>query len=271
MNLVNGVPGDAIAISDRGLAYGDGVFRTLSVRDGHPRHWRRHFDKLSSDCAVLGIAAPDETTLLAELAQLARSAGPDFAFKIIITRGSGPRGYAPPSPAQPTRIVSASALPQYPQDFSARGIRLRLCMLRLGFQPALAGVKHLNRLENVLARQEWGDADIAEGLLCDIEGHVICGTMTNLFIVERGVLFTPSLARCGVAGVTRDRVMVAAAGHRVDCRVEHISYDRLMQAEEVWFVNSLVGLWQGRELGDRRWAPGTLAARMRQWLDEESA
>lgn len=270
MILVNGVPGDAIAVSDRGLAYGDGVFRTLAVRGGQPRQWRRHFDRLSRDCAALGIVCPDEPTLRADLMQLSRGRS-DFAVKIIITRGSGTRGYAPPSTAQTTRIVSASALPQYPRDFAERGIRLRLCSIRLGFQPALAGIKHLNRLENVLARQEWNDADIAEGLLCDIEGHAICGTMTNLFMVERGALYTPELTRCGVAGVTRDRVMAAAARHGVVCHVENIAYERVLQAEEVWLTNSLVGLWQVRELGDRRWAPGTLVARMRQWIDEESA
>jgi len=270
MILVNGVPGDTIAVTDRGLAYGDGVFRTLAVRGGQPRQWRRHYDRLGRDCAALGIVCPDETTLRSDLAQLSNS-GSDFAVKIIITRGSGPRGYAPPSPAQPTRIVSASALPQYPQDFAARGIRLRLCAIRLGFQPALAGVKHLNRLENVLARREWDDADIAEGLLCDTEGNAICGTMTNLFLVERGALFTPALTRCGVAGVTRDRVIDAAARHGVACHVENVACERVLQAEEVWLTNSLVGIWQARELGDRRWAPGTLVARMRQWLDEESA
>ena len=270
MILVNGIPGDTIAVTDRGLAYGDGVFRTLAVHGGQPRQWRRHYDRLSRDCAALGIVCPDETALRSDLTQLSRS-GSDFAVKIIITRGSGSRGYAPPSPAQPTRIVSASALPQYPQDFAARGIRLRLCAIRLGFQPALAGVKHLNRLENVLARREWNDADIAEGLLCDTEGNAICGTMTNLFLVERGALFTPALTRCGVAGVTRDRVIDAAAQHGVACHVENIACERVLQAEEVWLTNSLVGIWQARELGDRRWAPGTLAAHMRQWLDEESA
>ncbi len=270
MILVNGVPSDTIAVTDRGLAYGDGVFRTLAVRGGQPRQWRRHFDKLDSDCAALRIACPDAATLLADLAQLTGS-GPDFAAKIIITRGSGARGYAPPSSPQPTRIVSASALPQYPQDYAARGVRLRLCALRLGFQPALAGIKHLNRLENVLARQEWDDADFAEGLLRDMEGNAICGTMSNLFTVERGELFTPDLTRCGVAGITRDRVIEAAAQHAIACSTENITYERVVQSDEVWLTNSLVGIWQVRELGDRRWAPGTLVARMRQWLNEESA
>lgn len=269
MILVNGVSSDTIAVTDRGLAYGDGVFRTFPVRGGQPQQWRRHFEKLRFDCAALRIPCPDEASLLADLARLAGS-GPDFAAKIIITRGSGPRGYAPPASPTPTRIVSSSALPRYPQDFAERGVRLRLCAIRLGFQPALAGIKHLNRLESILARQEWDGEDYAEGLLRDMEGNAVCGTMSNLFTVERGGLFTPDLTRCGVAGVTRDRVIEAAARRAIACRVENIAYERVMQAEEVWLTNSLVGIWQVRELGDRRWEAGTLAARMRRWVDEKN-
>lgn len=270
MILINGVPGNVIAVTDRGLTYGDGVFRTLVMHGGQLQQWQRHYDKLSQDCAALGIVCPDEAILRSDLAQLSRS-GSDTAIKIIVTRGPGPRGYAPPSPALPTRIVSASALPQYPQDFVVRGVRLRLCTLRLGNQPALAGVKHLNRLENVLARQEWDDADIAEGLLCDTDGKVICGTMSNLFIHERGALYTPGLTRCGVAGVTRDRIIAAASRHGLACQVEVIAYERLLQADEVWLTNSLIGIWQARALGDKTWVPGPMVARMRQWLDEEKA
>src|SRR5574340_259088 len=187
MILVNGVPGDAIAATDRGLAYGDGVFRTFVVRGGRPLHWQRHYSRLHGDCAALGISCPDEAVLRAELAQAAERA-PDCIAKITVTRGLGQRGYALPSPANPTRIVAISALPHYPPDFAGRGVKAHLCKLRLGFQPALAGIKHLNRLENVLARAEWSDAAIAEGLLLDTEGNVIEGTMSNLFIVEHGAL-----------------------------------------------------------------------------------
>jgi 4-amino-4-deoxychorismate lyase len=179
------------------------------------------------------------------------------------------RGYAPPSPANPTRIVMTSALPQYPSGFAVHGIKARICTLRLGFQPALAGIKHLNRLENVLARAEWGDATVAEGLLLDAEDNVIEGTMSNLFIVERGTLATPDLSRCGVAGVTRARVIESAGRHGVACRVEPVSYERLLQAEEILLVNSIIGVWQVRELDDKIRAPGTFVARVRQWLDEE--
>ncbi|HSN40283.1 MAG TPA: aminodeoxychorismate lyase [Burkholderiales bacterium] len=270
MILVNGVPGDAIAATDRGLAYGDGVFRTCVMRGGRPLHWRRHYARLHGDCAALGISCPDETVLRAELVQAAGcTPESECIAKITVTRGPGQRGYALPSPANPTRIVAISALPHYPPDFAGRGIKVHLCQLRLGFQPALAGIKHLNRLENVLARAEWSDAAIAEGLLLDSEDNVIEGTMSNLFIVERGALATPDLTRCGVAGVTRERVMESAARRGIACEATHIQYKRLLEAEEVLLVNSLIGVWQVRELDGRTWAQGGFAARMRQWLDEE--
>jgi 4-amino-4-deoxychorismate lyase len=270
MILINGIPGNAIAVADRGLSYGDGVYRTLALRKGRPQCWPRHFTRLRSDCAALGIACPEESILRAELEQVARHE-PDCAVRFTVTRGPGLRGYALPSPANPTRIVMTSALPQYPPDFATHGVKARICTLRLGFQPALAGIKHLNRLENVLARAEWDDPAIAEGLLLDAEGNAVEGTKSNLFIVEHGTLITPDLSRCGVAGVTRERVMECAGRHGVSCQVTILSHERLLNADEILLVNSLIGVWSVRELDGQIRAPGTFVARVRQWLDEESA
>jgi 4-amino-4-deoxychorismate lyase len=268
MILVNGVAADNVAATDRGLAYGDGVFRTLLVNQGKPRCWGRHYRKLAQDCAVLAIACPPEEVLASELT---RAAGEIKVCvgKIIVTRGSGGRGYAPPLPSAPARIVMITALPPYPQSFSQSGIRVHLCQVRLSSQPRLAGVKHLNRLENVLARAEWSDPGIAEGLMLDADGHVIGGTMTNLFIVEGGNLLTPELTRCGVAGVTRERVMEAAARQGMACREEQFTWQRLRDAQEVLLVNSVIGVWQVLECGNRRWEPGRVAGRVREWLDEK--
>jgi 4-amino-4-deoxychorismate lyase len=268
MILVNGAPCDTLAVADRGLAYGDGVFRTFAVRGGHPQHWARHYARLHSDCAALGIVCPDETVLRDEVTQAARDE-PDAAAKIIVTRGTGQRGYAVPFPVAPTRIVMTAPLQQYPAGFATSGVKVHRCKIRLGFQPALAGVKHLNRLENVLARAEWSDPETAEGLLLDAEGNAIEGTMTNLFIVERAALATPALARCGVAGVTRERLIAAAAKQGIPCRIEDIRYERVLRAEEVFLVNSLVGIWQVRELDGRTWLPGTTAHEARHWLNDE--
>lgn len=268
MILVNGATTDSVAATDRGLAYGDGVFRTLPVRRGRPQCWQLHYSKLAHDCAALAIECPSMEVLAAELGQLARESA-DFAAKIIVTRGSGARGYAPPQPALPTRIVMSSALADYPAEFSRAGITAHLCATRLSFQPRLAGVKHLNRLENVIARAEWSDPAVPEGIVLDAQDHVIGGTMSNLFIVENGALVTPELSRCGVAGVTRERIMKAAGRQGMACREESVTQARLFDAQEAMLVNSLIGAWQIKACTGKSWKAGAVTARVRKWLDEE--
>ncbi len=268
MILVNGAVADSVAATDRGLAYGDGVFRTLPLRRGRAQCWEIHYRKLASDCAALAIMCPPMETLAAELGQLARET-PDCVAKIIVTRGSGARGYAPPQPASPTRIVMSAPLPEYSAEFNRAGIGVHLCATRLSSQPRLAGVKHLNRLENVLARAEWTDPAVSEGLMLDAQDQVIGGTMSNLFIVENGALVTPELSRCGVAGVTRERIVKAAAKGGLACREESITQERFLDAQEAMLVNSLIGAWQIAACGGRRWTAGAFTARVRKWLDED--
>lgn len=268
MILVNGVAADSVAATDRGLAYGDGVFRTLQARRGRLQCWNRQYRKLAHDCAALGIHCPAEELLAKELAQAVTPSG-DEVVKIIVTRGSGVRGYAPPPSPSPTRIIMTASLPVYPEEFASAGVKVRWCRTRLSYQPRLAGVKHLNRIENVLARAEWSDPAVPEGLMLDEDGHVIGGTMTNLFLMEGGNLVTPGLSRSGVAGVTRERVLEAAGVLGASCREEPVSQARLLDADEALLVNSVIGVWQIRECGDRGWKPGAFTGRVRKWLDEE--
>lgn len=268
--LVNGESDGTLNPSDRGVAYGDGVFRTLLLREGRPVCWALHYRKLCADCEAIAIRCPPPQTLAVELGEAAaglRAA----AGRIIVTRGVGPRGYAPPVPPEPTRIVSASQLHDYPTSFRDEGVHVHRCRLRLGIQPWLAGVKHLNRLENVLARMEWSDSAIAEGLLLDAEDHVIEGIATNLFLVREGVLHTPDLSRCGVSGVTRERIIAAAIQEAVPVRVAALSWQDVMRSEEAILVNSLIGAWQVRLLESRRWVRGAWISRFRGWLDGAEA
>ncbi len=250
--------------NDRGLLYGDGVFRTLKRVGGVSRCWPRQYAKLAADCAALNLRCPDAALLAAELAQLP----PDCVAKIIVTRGPGARGYAVAVDAMPTRIVTASALPDYPASYSISGVKVHLCHLRLASQPRLAGVKHLNRLENVLARMEWNDASIAEGILLDEAGSVIEGTMSNVFCYRAGRLHTPDLSNCGVAGVQRDRILAFAEELGLTVMVAPLSLDALMMAEEVMLCNSVIGVWQVREFNGRVWHSGAISACLRSLLEE---
>lgn len=268
MIRVNGIAADGIAANDRGLHYGDGVFRTMTMRAGRLLHWPLHFEKLQADCHALGMECPGQAEFAPDIAAIAQAA-PDGAVKTIVTRGPGLRGYAPPLQSSPTRIVVSTPLPATP--YPSSGILMHLCALRLGHQPALAGIKHLNRLENVLARAEWNDSSIAEGLLRDIDGNAISGTMSNLFIVEHGSLVTADLARCGVAGVTRKRVLQMARREGLTCKVEPIALARVYDAEEVFLLNSVIGLWPVAQLGKKTWTPGVVTARIKSWLDQDDA
>lgn len=264
--LVDGHALDCVSALDRGLAYGDGVFRTLKTCDGKAVWWNDQYAKLAHDCQALSLDCPDAEVLQREIESLALrlTAG---AVKIIVTRGVGPRGYAIPESASPIRVVIASRLPDHAVP-AADGIALRWCALRLSRQPRLAGIKHLNRLENVLARSEWHDPAISEGLLCDDTNAVIGGTMSNLFIVRDGRIYTPDLTTAGIAGVARSRVLRAAARHGIDSGIGRIEPAEVMAADEIFLTSSIVGIWPVMQLDDKKWVPGQLTGQFKHWIDE---
>lgn len=266
MILVDGLPENAVPADDRGFTYGDGVFRTLAIRRGQAQRWPQQYAKLVADCSALGITPPAQSELLRDIQTIAEQL-PDCALRITVTRGSGGHGYAIPEKLQSRRVVSANSLPAYPAQWAEQGVSVRICEIRLAAQSRLAGIKHLNRLENVLARTEWHDPAIAEGLLLDDEGNVIEGTRCNVFIVEDGKLFTPDLSHCGVAGLTRDLVIAAADDNGLHCQIAPVSQQRLEGATEILLVNSLIGVWPVAALGQRRWSDFRIAALVRKWLN----
>lgn len=246
--LINGTRTSLINVLDRGLQYGDGLFETIAVVDGRPLLWERHLERLSSGCARLGIPAVDTGLLTCEVMQMCRD-HTQRVLKIIITRGVGGRGYRPNQPVQenmPTRILSLHSWPEYPQENASQGIILGLCTTRLGVNPALAGIKHLNRLEQVLARSEWNDPDIAEGLMLDSEGHVIEGTLSNLFIVSGEQLLTSDLSGSGVDGVMRGLVLDMAGALSIPARVTYLDLDDIKNADEIFLCNTLIRIWPVR-------------------------
>ena len=123
--LINGAPGDVVAVSDRGLQYGDGLFETISVRNGHPCLWYRHIERLRRGSRVLGLPMPPPNCLLDECLTLIRRHQDDGVLKIILTRGSGGRGYMPPADATPVRILSCYPSPDYPRTWQDAGCRRR--------------------------------------------------------------------------------------------------------------------------------------------------
>lgn len=267
MILVNGHPAGSVDAMDRGLAYGDGVFRTLRTEDGQPLWWRDHYAKLAADCAALMLACPDESGLHAEVCRAAEAG--QGVVKIVVTRGTGARGYAPPLGQAATRIVMSAPLPVHAQVHAPDDIAARWCALRLARQPRLAGIKHLNRLENVLARAEWDDPAIVEGLLRDDSGAVIGGVMSNLLLAKNGELLTPEVSQCGVAGVARTRVLRAAARRGIRTRIERVLPAAILAADEVMICNSVIGVRRVARLDDVTWPPAGWTDILKSALNED--
>jgi 4-amino-4-deoxychorismate lyase len=259
MTLIDGVPADTIGVADRGLHYGDGLFETIAVVNGEPCLWGRHLGRLRDGCDRLSIPPPPERQLAEEAQRLTR--GVDRAvLKLILTRGEGGRGYRPPESPRPRRILRLSPWPAYPVTWQSTGVRVRYCQTRLGDQPLLAGLKHLNRLEQVLARAEWSDPDVAEGLMLDLDGRVVEGTQTNLFALLGGRLLTARLDRCGVAGVVRGLVMDAGRALGLTAVEEVLTPARLAAADALFLTSSLIGIWPVRELAGRALDAGGIPA-----------
>ncbi|GFZ99113.1 aminodeoxychorismate lyase [Dyella caseinilytica] len=263
MMLVNGQWQDSVSALDRGLSYGDGLFETIRMVGAQAPLWERHMQRLAAGCVRLRMPAPDPQQLWREVQQVS-AALPDAVVRVTLTRGTGERGYAPPKTSSMTRIVAAFPAPMIPAAFYRDGIRTRLCTTTLADQPLLAGIKHLNRLEQVLARAEWDDPLITEGLVCDQHGQVISATAANLFAVIDGVLLTPSVERCGVAGVARAAVIQAHAA----CEIRDLPLTECLRASELFLSSSVRGILPVQAVGDTVYAPGPVTRAMQRYWCE---
>ena len=248
--LVNGQPGDVISIHDRGLQFGDGVFETIAVKSGELLCREAHFARLEAGCRHLSIICPDRSLLEHEATRLCGSLA-SAALKIVITRGTGGRGYQPPEHISSNRILTVHNWPVYPAAYYRDGINSYICSRRITHHPDLAGIKHLNRLEQVLLRHEVAATPYPEGVVLDPYDNVIEGSMSNLFMVKKGKLITPDLSRCGIAGVIRKSIIELNedAGGKPDIR--EIKLDELYKADEVFYCNSLIGIWPVRSIGTK--------------------
>ncbi|MEN0107881.1 MAG: aminodeoxychorismate lyase [Pseudomonas sp.] len=260
LSWVDGRPAQAASLVDRGLAYGDGLFETIGVKSGRPQLFERHLARLADGCQRLSIPA-DLALIRTELLAFSAELGEGVA-KLLLTRGDGLRGYAAPAAATPRRILLGSPFPAYPASHAEQGIRLFPCVTRLAEQPLLAGLKHLNRLEQVLARSEWQDSEHAEGLMQDLSGRVIEGVFSNLFIVRDGQLLTPDLSRSGVAGVMRAELLAQAQALAIPVAVQPLSLEQLLAADEVFVCNSLYGVWPVTALQGHCWPVGPLTRKL---------
>ncbi len=265
MMLINGDVADGISPLDRGVAYGDGLFETVTVVNGKPVLWDYHTDRLLAGCQRLGIHFTDRKILEAELQSLLDKSDKQIV-KIIITRGAGPRGYKTDDSIPPTRIIIRTDFPSSRSGFSHTGIRVRLCDTRLAVQPLLAGLKHLNRLEQILARNEWDDDNIQEGLMLDNDGRVIECISSNVFFVDDNTLITPTIDHCGVEGVQRRHIINTARRLKLPLSIRAIMLEEAMGFDEMFVTNSLIGVWPVKELMGKKLFIGSTTRKLQSLL-----
>lgn len=262
--LVDGKPG-RVDPRDRGLAYGDGVFETMAARSGRIRWLDYHLDRLEEGCRRLAIPLADRDTITHEISAVCAD-GDRAVVKLIVTRGVSARGYAPAEIPEPTRIIGMARWPAHPASYYTEGIALRTLELRLGENPRLAGIKHLCRLEQVLARVELNETNEQEGLLLDTSGFVVGGTASNVFAVSGPTLLTPGIRRCGVKGVMR-RVLLESCG-QLGLRPEEsdLAPQALRDADELFVSNSIFGIWPVRNLDGQPRRVGEATRRLQELL-----
>ncbi len=255
---INGLQAQQISADDRAVCYGDGLFETMLLGKGVVAHLDRHLARLRTGCERLTLHRVDLTQVAAEVAAIA-AANADGVLKLIVTRGSGSRGYRPSGAENPTRIVTWH--PSRPENAAAAaaGIRARYCTTPVNENTALAGLKHLNRLDSVLARSEWTDPEIAEGLMSDSRGCIVGGTMSNVFAVHNQMLLTPILDRCGVNGIMRGLVMESARAAGIAIEERSLTQADLAAADELFLTNAVVGVWPVRALESRDYPLGPTA------------
>lgn len=246
--LINGISSEYVSVADRGLHYGDGLFETIACVGTHAVFIEQHLNRMESGARRLDIAFPGRELILHDIKRLLKNRGNrQSIIKLILTRGQGKRGYRYEPNQIPTRICLLSAWPEHVARWTQHGIKSRFCETPASINPRLSGIKSLNRLENVLASSELGTG-FDEGFLCDIDGNVVEGTMSNLFAVIDNVLLTPDLSRCGIAGIMREQIMAGARESGISVETVKLSRDDLMQSQEIFVSNSVMGICAVKQL-----------------------
>jgi len=233
---------DRIAAADRAFLYGDGCFTTVLIEHRKPRLWPQHLERLQTTLKRLGIDAPDWSPLTEKVMSLAWGYPEKGVVKIIISRGVGGRGYSPAGCHQTQVMISGFAWPSFYKRWQQEGVELGVCQQRLGLSPMLAGLKHLNRLEQVLLKQEIEENGWLDAVVLDANGHVAETSASNIFWRCGNTLYTPALDLAGVHGLMRAHVCEQASALGYCLEFVKSPLDTLLCADEVFITNALMAL-----------------------------
>lgn len=261
--LINGSNTSGLDPFDRGLAYGDGVFRTFKVIDGKPLHWDYHFQTLSYDCEKLGIKLPNEALLLDDIKVLFTRTSGTFVAKWIITRGSSDRGYSIPKDIMPNRILLKNKFTPLPESLYLKGVNLEFSAKKTSSLLQLGATKHLNRLENVLAKQSVTSPSF-DAIMLDENDHVNECTSHNILALFSKQIHMPKHNHAGVSGVSRQIVMDHAQSLGYATIESNISKEQLLKANEIVIINSVNGALPVKQIKNKKWNSLNLAYELNQ-------
>lgn len=252
ITIVNGATTSSIAVDDRGLAYGDGLFETMRFEVGQIPYLSFHLDRLFRDSSRLALNLSREalTATLTDVLQQATEAKQNTGLlKVIVTRASGKRGYGVQGDESVNIIAQVFPAPDYSNQFAKEGVAVYLCDYRLPINPPVAGIKHLNKLDYVMASLEWNSKPFQEAILCDSGDRVVEASSRNIFIVRDDKLLTPRLNNAGVAGVMREIIIQNSETVIARAVTEaELSIDDVLSADEVFLTNSVTGIWPVKEI-----------------------
>lgn len=251
ITLVNGIETSAISISDRGLSYGDGIFETMRIVNGKVPMLDLHAKRLMAGVRALDLGSRTRLTqdFRKQVTMVAEAFTGQVVLKYMLTRGQNSSGYQPPMHADCTTIVQVNDMPDWPAAWYRQGIQAIRCKHPLPVQSALAGIKHLNRLDQVMAAHELNGEQ--EGLMFDYDGRLIEGTKSNVFLLYKNRLLTPSLQRIGVAGTMRQFLIDHQSELGIAIEETEIDAVMLQHAQGLMVVNSVFGVWPVTLLDDQ--------------------
>lgn len=254
----------ALYADDRGFHYGDGIFETMLLQRGKVRFLEDHWQRLISGCERLALNQLDRVLFDSELSKLI-SGHDNGVVKFVFSRGRSERGYRALAGSSPTRLWQ---LHQPSEIGLTTSIKVRWCNTRLSRNSDLANIKHCNRLEQILALNEWQDRDINEGLMLDTDGELVCGTMSNVFLMIDEALVTPDLRFCGIHGVMRKNIIKSASSMSIPVDVRPVRAEEIDLADEIFLTNSIRGIQPVAQLDQQHWPVGKVTTRLMAALND---
>jgi len=256
--LINGVAADYLTVDDRAVHYGDGLFETILFHEEQLYFWPQHYLRLKQSAEKIKLACPYESLLLDDITKLLNDCdkGLSYAIKIIVTRGASERGYQFEKKSANSRLVFCSIIEENYSSLLSKTLLsgdLAICEQQVSINENLAGLKHLNRLENVLARNEKvivNNKNVIDGLMLNANNYAIECTTSNFFTVKNNQLYTPKLNQSGVQGVMRDTVIKLAEKNNIEVSQSDMTIDNIHKMDEIFITNSLIGMKQINHLDD---------------------